>query len=103
MRAASVVAALASSSAALAADAPSGLSCRVEGYDVALLNHGDAPVAEGTVVHWSVPFARAQGSYEFLRPLAPGGIVMIGGALGSSYLGPGTDCRIGPADPGPSS
>jgi hypothetical protein len=73
---------------------PPGLICRVEGYDVALINRGEDPVAVGTTVHWSVPFARADGRHEFTRPLEPGALEMIGGALESSYLGPGTECLL---------
>lgn len=89
------------SSAALADDTLSGIICQVEGYDVALINRSEAPVAQGTIIHWSVPFARMDGSHVLLRPLTPGRLVMIGGALGSSYLGPETECHVGLEDADP--
>lgn len=92
---------LVSSSAALADDAPDRVSCRVEGYDVALINNGEEALAEGTIIHWSVPFARADGRHELVRPLEPGRLVMIGGALGSSYLDPQTECHVGLEDADP--
>ncbi|MCU4652688.1 hypothetical protein N8I71_07585 [Roseibacterium sp. SDUM158016] len=89
------------SSAVLADDTAPGVICRVEGYDVALINLGEVPLAEGTTIHWSVPFARMEGSHVLLRPLEPGRLEMIGGALESSYLGPETECNasLGEAPP----
>jgi hypothetical protein len=77
-----------------AEEAPPGLVCRVEGYDVALINGGEAAIPEGTVIAWSVPFSRSDGRHVFDRPLAPGGMVMMNGVLESSYLRPGTECRL---------
>ncbi|MGP1355802.1 hypothetical protein [Roseicyclus sp.] len=80
--------------AAGAGDAPAGLVCRVEGYDVALINRGEAPVEAGTSVTWSVPFSRSEGQHHLERPLEPGALVMLNGVLESSYLRPGTECLI---------
>jgi hypothetical protein len=77
-----------------AQDAVPGLVCRVEGYDVALINQGETPLEAGTTINWSVPFSRSAGQHELDRTLGPGALVMLNGVLESSYLRPGTECRI---------
>ncbi|PWK62382.1 hypothetical protein [Roseicyclus mahoneyensis] len=100
-RVACLTAAMTAGSTALADDLPPGLVCRVEGYDLALINTGATPVAAGTVIGWSVPFARADGRHDFDAPLPSGGMVMLGGVLESSYLRPGTPCHLAPGDDDP--
>ena len=70
------------------------VTCKVEGYDVVLVNGGDSALPAETVLDWSVPFARAEGSHRLERALDPGRIVVLTGALGSSYLGTRTRCLI---------
>jgi hypothetical protein len=79
---------------AAAQEAVPGLVCRVEGYDVALINLGETPVEAGTMINWSVRFSRSEGHHELDRTLEPGSLVMLNGVLGSSYLRSGTECRI---------
>ena len=55
-----------------AEEAPPGLVCRVEGYDVALINGGEAAIPEGTVIAWSVE--RTSGRKVVVAP-----------SLGSTY------------------
>ena len=85
--------------AALAQDAsttpaePSGVTCTVSGYDVIIHNKGDAPIASGASVQWSVPFARKEGSHALIKDLEPGGRVFLAGALGSNFLSSKAECE----------
>lgn len=85
---------LVAAQAVAAQEAAPGLVCRVEGYDVAIINQGSTPFEAGTIISWSVPFSRSAGQHELDRTLGPGALVMLNGVLESSYLRPGTECRI---------
>ena len=101
LAAAALAAMIGQAPAARADDPPPGLICRVEGYDVGLINQGDVPVPVGTVIAWSVPFSRSEGEHAFDRPLAPGAMEMMNGVLESSYLRPGTECLVTAAGANP--
>lgn len=70
--------------------------CSVAGYDVLIENLGGTPVAAGTEIHWSVPFARRDGVHRFDEPLEPGGRVFLSTALGATFLDPGRPCEVTP-------
>lgn len=72
------------------------LTCKVDGYDVIMVNSGTIPVPAGSEIDWSVPFARSEGRHVFDRELVPGGVVVLTGALGSSYLTPSAECLVAP-------
>lgn len=89
--------------AALGVAAPAGaeehdpqgdIICRVDGYDVVLVNTGAEDLAEGTAISWAVTFARSDGTHALTRPLAPGGVIVLTGALGSSYLTSRVPCEV---------
>lgn len=71
------------------------LTCQVSGYDVILINGGTEPIAVGTEVKWSVPFARQEGTHTLEKDLEPGSMAFLSGALGSSFLDSSTPCEIG--------
>jgi hypothetical protein len=81
----------AAGAAAQTADAPPA-TCRVDGYDVVLINTGTDPLPQGTGFGWSVPFARAEGVHVLEGDLAPGRVIVLTGALGSSFLRTTTEC-----------
>lgn len=71
------------------------LECEVNGYDLIIRNGGDEAIVAGTAIEWAVRFSRSQGVHEVERDLEPGGRIYLTGALGASYLEPGTPCTIG--------
>jgi hypothetical protein len=70
------------------------VACKVDGYDVVLSHSGTKPLPEGSALAWSVPFARSEGVHVLERALAPGRVVVLTGALGSSYLTSATECFV---------
>ncbi len=63
------------------------IACQVSGTpsefpdDVMIFNKGLGPIAAGTKVHWSVPFANKQGNYTLAAALQPGKGVFLAGVL----------------------
>jgi len=91
-RAVIVALAAAATPAAGQPDDPPAVVCRVDGYDVVILNPGETPLAAGAGIRWSVRIARSEGLHVLSRPLEPGRVVVLTGALGSSFLEPGDGC-----------
>jgi hypothetical protein len=77
--------------AAMADEAAVG--CEVSGYEVILINGGPVALEPGTLVRWSVPFARNSGEVTLERSLEPGAFLMLPAALGSIFLTPQTPCE----------
>lgn len=67
------------------------VACEVSGYDVIIRNAGAGPIAAGTMLGWSVPFARRQGDLTLASALPPGEVVFVSNILGT-YLGTKTPC-----------
>lgn len=72
----------------------SPVRCKVSGYDVIVYNEGTEPVPLGTVIAWSVPFARMEAEHTLTADLEPGDRVFLSGALGASFLGSSTPCSL---------
>jgi hypothetical protein len=82
-------------------DAASPLECEVNGYDLILRNGGENAIATGLAIAWTVRFSRSEGVHVLEKPFEPGARVYLTGALGASYLEPGTPCTVQFADPQP--
>lgn len=70
------------------------ITCQPSGYDIILHNSGSAPIAEGTMIEWSVPFARMEGSHHLLEQLEPGQKAFLTGVLGSNFLSSSVSCQV---------
>ena len=71
-----------------------GLECITTGYDIVLVNRGTEPLAAGTVLAWSVAFARLKGEYILDRDVEPGRTVHVTGALLTTYLSKPKPCVL---------
>jgi hypothetical protein len=69
------------------------VACEVAGYDVIIRNPGSEPIAAGTKVDWSVPFARKDGKHSLDAPLQPGETIFLSQALGSTFLSAKRACE----------
>ncbi|MES2843995.1 MAG: hypothetical protein V4747_03085 [Pseudomonadota bacterium] len=75
--------------------APLGpLTCKVNGYDVILMNPTDMPVPLGTQVDWNVPYARMTGTHTLTADMAPDGQAVLSGALAANYLDNRKPCEV---------
>lgn len=70
------------------------LACQVNGYDLIIQNVSDEIYPVGEIIDWSVRFSRSAGAHLLLKPFEPGARIYLTGALGSSYLVPGTPCTV---------
>jgi hypothetical protein len=68
------------------------LECRVAGYDLVVSNPTEVAIAAPFAVHWTVPFARRQGTATIDAELEPGQAIVLSAVLGSTYLGPNREC-----------
>lgn len=76
------------------ADSPEpSVHCDVAGYDILITNSAPKLIAAGTVLNWSVRFARSSGKVEVAKDMKTGDTIFLTGVLGSSYLRPGTPCQ----------
>lgn len=94
-----VMALLPPSAAGAQSDLDEALECEVNGYDLIIRNAGEETFPVGKPIEWTVRFSRSEGVHALEKPFRPGDRVYLTGALGASYLEPGTPCAVAFARP----
>lgn len=94
----SILACLLSCWTAMAQADPPQTTCSAQGYDILLRNETDRAFPEGTILRWTMPFARAKGDFVLRTPLAPGHVAVLTGVLGSTYVARKMPCEVSLGD-----